>query len=519
MTTDTFSFQQELCEGLSRIIHSARAYESGRAVLLPTRDRDFAMQIVREIATRENVSLYHYSMASRRQYQPERRAFTPAGGALHDPHELLYAASQLRGSAVVILEDFLRFVSDAQGDPRARAELSQMLSHEHRCGGHVYIFMASPEAEALVPSPLRNLFQRLEVPLPRADELEFIAREEIAAALARQRHAVDASVIRQWAKAIAPELPGLTQCSARYALRDALGPVTDLPGARVRLAQRKAQQLSQELSMDMLDTKNVEPPIGLDNVYRYVEVHRARIGVPGRNRCKGILLVGPPGTGKTMLARYIGGHLGLNTVEFRISSLMNSYVGETEQRFARAFAVCDAMSPVVIFVDELEKIFGEQGGERDGGTMMRATAGVLSWMSDSEAPNFIVATANSVTRMGEIGKTMTRKGRIDRLFFVDVPGQRARAKILERLLEDRAGFDSAELARLAASTERFSGVDLRAIVEDGTAQALHSGRPLSPSDLEREIERNRLRVDCLYEEFNPLRRWAQLNCEPAGPTD
>jgi len=86
-----------------------------------------------------------------------------------------------------------------------------------------------------------------------------------------------------------------------------------------------------------------------------------------------------------MLARAIGNVVGLPVVQFRISALMNSLLGETERRFAQAFSALEAMSPNVVFIDEIEKAFGESS-ERDGGTMMRCTGALLSWLSDNTTP-------------------------------------------------------------------------------------------------------------------------------------
>jgi SpoVK/Ycf46/Vps4 family AAA+-type ATPase len=219
-----------------------------------------------------------------------------------------------------------------------------------------------------------------------------------------------------------------------------------------------------------------------------------------------------------MLARAIGNVVGLPVVQFRISALMNSLLGETERRFAQAFSALEAMSPNVVFIDEIEKAFGESS-ERDGGTMMRCTGALLSWLSDNTNPNFVVGTCNSLTRMGEIGLTMTRSERFDGSFFVDVPNARSRQAMLERWLA-KAVPNAAELAALfAESTDRFSGADLRSAVKQAQSEAESRGCSLSRELIEKHIERMRLRVHALYEQFRGLREWARMHCDPAGPTD
>jgi SpoVK/Ycf46/Vps4 family AAA+-type ATPase len=197
---------------------------------------------------------------------------------------------------------------------------------------------------------------------------------------------------------------------------------------------------------------------------------------------------------------------------------MNSLLGETERRFAQAFATFEAMAPNVVFIDEIEKAFGDSS-ERDGGTMMRCTGALLSWLSDNPYPNFIVATSNNLKRMGEVGLTMTRSERFDACFFVDVPNLASRCGMLERWLSGLMEHPEVVAQELAECTEKFSGADLRSVVKHAMAQAEYAHIPVHRDLLKAEIERKRMRAIALYDEFQGLRRWGRIHCDPAGPME
>jgi AAA+ superfamily predicted ATPase len=511
--------QPALIEHLARVVQASEAARAVRAVLLATRDRDHAMSVVREAAAACERPLYHFTVAGRSRFNRTRLAWDVVSTEVADPPALLRHAQDLRGGGVVVLEDCATGLDDRQGNQRMRMTLAQMLSAEHVTDGLTLVLLEPPESESRLPSMLSDRIVRLEVPYPRASELVEIARQELAAALHHARQPIDPPQVRVEAERLADGLVGLTASAARDFVRDALvADPRDLRGAAQRLQARKSSQLSRDLAMNVLDTEDTEDPIGLDFLVDYLRVQQPHLRRTGPGRARGVLLIGPPGTGKTMLARAIGRIVGLPVVEFRISALMNSYLGETERRFSQAFATLEAMAPNVVFIDEIEKAFGDSG-ERDGGTMMRCTGALLSWLSDNPYPNFIVATSNSLRRMGEIGLTMTRSERFDAAFFVDVPGRDARRRMLERWLGPLAPEASALACALAEQTEKFSGADLRSLVKHAQATAFHRGCPLDLDLLRQQADRKRMRAIALYDEFTELRRWGQLFCDPAGPPE
>lgn len=505
----------EYAEELVRAIASAREYRSARACLLSTRDREHALALLKLVADATGAPLLHFTVAGRRAFDRERLEWDVFSHEEQTRTALIPAAADIRGGGIVVLEDCARWLSDKDGDTRVRMQLAQALGGESQRDPLVLVFLEPPEAAACLPAMLADQFVRVDVPYPRAGELALIAAEELAVSKQASAMPLDAPALRAEASDLAAGLVGLTRSAARDALRDATAASGSTDGARRLLAERKARQLSRELSMRVIETSDAEEPLGLDALVDWLRIQAARMRRTGEGRARGVLLVGPPGTGKTMLAASVGRVVGLPVVEFRISSLMNSLLGETERRFAQAFATLEAMAPNVVFIDEIEKAFGDSG-ERDGGTMMRCTGSLLSWLSMNPYPNFIVATANSLARMGEIGQTMTRSERFDETFFVDVPGQAARRAMLDRWVPAGLPNRAEVLAQLAGTTECFSGADLRASVRLAETRADHAGIPVSERLLRSEIERRRTRARALHETFEPLRRWGHLHCVQAG---
>ena len=508
----------DLSATLQPVLAAARLARCARATVLVTRDRDFALAQLCELALRTGAPLVHCTVAGRREFDRTELRWRDESSGPAEAVDLLNAACSRR-AGIVILEDCLYPMRDEGGNPQMRMALARVLAPETEREGLVLVFLDRPEAERHIPSILSDQLVRIVLPYPRATELEAIAREEMDLCAHRSGQVSDVPRIRSESGRLASGVVGLTRSAARDALRDALAQQpTDYDGAHARLQVRKAEHLRRELAMNILDGAGAEMPVGLDYLFDHVRVAAPKMRLTGQGRARGVLLIGPPGTGKTMLARAVGRLVDLPVVEFRISSLMNSLLGETERRFAQAFATLEAMAPNVVFIDEIEKAFGDSG-ERDGGTMMRVTGALLSWLNDNQNPNFVVGTANNLARMGEIGQTMTRSGRFDTAFFVDVPCQAARAEMLRRWLPSDLDQREQLVGNLAEQTPHYSGADLRSAIDQAAAAAEYAGVKLGAEHLLHQFARKRNRAQALYGEFAALRQWGRVHCDPAGPTD
>ena len=197
---------------------------------------------------------------------------------------------------------------------------------------------------------------------------------------------------------------------------------------------------------------------------------------------KGVLLAGPPGTGKSHCAKNIASILNLPLLQLDIASLLGSLVGESEGNVKRALKTASAIAPCVLFIDEVEKALSGQGDT--SGVSQRILGTLLTFMAECTAGVFIVATCNDPSALPSEFK---RKGRFDEAFFVDLPTEPERIQILAIHLQ-RFGIhlESEYLEAIAANTVKFSGAELETLASEAALLAFDEDRPqqVTLADLE-----------------------------------
>lgn len=225
----------------------------------------------------------------------------------------------------------------------------------------------------------------------------------------------------------------------------------------------------------------------------------ANIDIP-----KGILLLGVQGSGKSLAAKAVAGLWGLPLLRLDFGSLYNKYYGESEKNLRDSLKLAENMSPCVLWLDEVEK--GIAGQSNDDGTSQRVLGTLLTWMAEKTQPVFIVATSNNIANLPP---ELIRKGRMDEIFFVDLPDEKTRADIfsihLNKRKQDASAFD---LPALAVASDGFSGAEIEQAVVAATYTALAQQQPLHTAGLLDELSRTRPIAVVMAEDISALRNWA-----------
>lgn len=222
---------------------------------------------------------------------------------------------------------------------------------------------------------------------------------------------------------------------------------------------------------------------------------------------RGLLLVGVQGCGKSLVAKAVASQWKLPLLRMDVGKLMGSLVGASEQNIRQALQMAESLSPVILWVDEIEKGFAGMAGSGDGGTAARVLGTFLTWLQEKDAPVFVIATANDLNRLPP---ELLRKGRFDETFFVDLPDAAERKAILEIHLKKRkrlvADFD---LSALAAACEGFSGAEIEQGIIDALYDAFDRSRPLATDDVLAAFQATVPLSRTMPEAIEGLRAWAR----------
>jgi AAA+ superfamily predicted ATPase len=361
-----------------------------------------------------------------------------------------------------------------------------------------------------VPPDLEKTMVTIDWPLPDAEELRDILLRCEADLPNRIAKKLDIASREQLTQA----MMGLTAFEAGSVLMSSIAATAELSDACIPfIVKEKAQIIKKDGTLEYYDKSVTMSEVGgLWNLKEYAQIKKSAFSAEARaagvDAPKGVLLVGVPGTGKSLSAKAIAGGT-MPLLRMDVGSLMGGLVGESEQNVRKALKVAEAVAPCVIWMDEIEKAIGgvESSAQSDGGTLARVFGTLLTWMQETTAPVYVVATANDVRAL----KPEFLR-RFDDVVWVDLPHAQARAQILKVHLDKRGHspdlWTGEEIGAVIDATWGFSGAEIEKVVKAAIEKSFFQKAHLSPLHLLEAAKRIIPISMTMGEKIDELRAWA-----------
>lgn len=323
-----------------------------------------------------------------------------------------------------------------------------------------------------IPKDIEKYVTILEMDYLNTDEIKKIIRGFVKENLTQQ---VEENLIEEFALAF----KGLTEFEILNLLALSYADDGDLTRKDLRLIFDQKQQMIKKAGiLEMIPLKETIDDIGgLENLKAWF-IKKAKVYKNmnnakkyGVDMPKGVLIAGVPGCGKSLNAKAAANLFEVPLLRLDMGRLMGKYVGESEGNLRSAIALAEAISPCVLWIDELEKAFAGIGGSGGGAEVTtRLFGNFLTWMQEKESPTFVVATANDIT---QLPPELLRKGRFDEIFYVGLPNKEEREKIFNIHIKKRRPQDlkNIRVKELVSITEGFSGADIEGVVKDAIESA------------------------------------------------
>lgn len=422
-----------------------------------------------------------------------------------EPQEVLKHIKSLYRGGIFLLLDFHPYL-----DEPILVRLLKEIAQDFETAPRTLVLVSHT---LLTPPELKHLTARFDLQLPDLAGIKSLIREEAQRWQKAQnrRLRADAEAVERLAR----NLVGITATDARRLIRKAIeddGVINhdDLP----TVMQAKYQLLSQDGIITFEhDTATFSDVAGLERLKEWLQQRQKAFDGSATNldRPKGIMLLGVQGGGKSLAAKSVAGSFGVPLLRLDFGSLYNKYYGETEKNLRQALHTAEVMAPCVLWMDEIEKGIARSGN--DEGVSQRVLGALLTWMAENKERVFIVATSNDIQKLPA---ELVRKGRMDEIFFVDLPSIKVRAEIfrihLRRRNLDPNIFD---VEYLAASSEGFTGAEIEQAVVSGLYAAQSHNRPLDTDTLLNELARTSPLSVVMAEQIEGLRMWAYQRTVPA----
>jgi SpoVK/Ycf46/Vps4 family AAA+-type ATPase len=367
-------------------------------------------------------------------------------------------------------------------------------------------------ARLVLPAELQTLAGVFTLDLPGPDELKAIA-QRVVADLSRQRP-IRVDLTPADFDRLVERMRGFTELEAERAITKTV--LRD--GALSRNGLEAMVEIKKELLQKEGILEYIAPEENLAEVggFRNLKTwlaKRKRAFAPeakgfGLAAPRGILLLGVQGAGKTLVARAIAREWELPLLKMETGRLYDKFIGESEKNLDKALRTAEQMAPCVLMIDELEKALSySPSGDSDAGLSKRIFGRLLGWLQDRTAPVFVVTTSNNIA---ELPPELTRKGRFDEIFFVDLPSAEDRKEILavhlRKRKRDPAAFD---LDRLAADSEGFTGAEIQQAIISGLYTAFSRSVELNTDIVLDELRSTKPLSVTRREEIDALRAWAR----------
>ena len=328
------------------------------------------------------------------------------GFAARNPLEALDLIDKLTpdSASLFVLKDYDNFLKDFSV-VRKLKNLTRNLKVQPK-----NIIIVSSEIN--IPDSLKEFVTLLEFPLPGYSEI----LEELNRLLSSLQQELEPSTLNQ----IATACQGLSLERIRRVLSKVIAKYGEINESSPDLILQEKKQIIQQTQLleFCLNDKNVSDLGGLDNFKDWLKLRAnafsqeaIQYGLPYP---KGLLLVGVQGTGKSIAAKIIATEWQLPLLRLDFGRLFASLIGQSEQRVRKMIEIAEALSPCVLWIDEIDKAFAGAQSSGDSGTTSRVLATFITWLSEKVSPVFVVATANNIDW---IPPEILRKGRFDEMFF------------------------------------------------------------------------------------------------------
>ncbi len=478
-------------------------------ICIITYEEDYALDIIKQTAKRISRQLWVWSVVDGLRDGMRMEEGLAVSETEH-PAAALYFLSQRENGSIAVMRDLSNHLSDA----KTLRLLREAISKFRKAKGTIILL----DSENKFPQVINSVASQFELSYPDESELE----EIVISALREynKENPIKIDVTRKELPIIIRNLKGLTRTQAYQVIIDAVAEDHRFHMGDINTILSRKRQMIQKGGL----LEYIESPASLDEIgglrrlKRWLKqrenVFSESAEAFGLESPRGVLMLGVQGAGKSLCAKAIATAWRRPLLRLDVGALYDKYIGESERRLRDALRQAEMISPIIFWIDEIEKAFASAASRStDGGLSQRMFGTLLTWMQEHRSPVFIVATANDIEALPP---ELLRKGRFDEIFFVDLPSFETRKEIFKIHLRKRnRNPEEFDLEALAVASEGYSGAEIEQAIISALHNAFADEKELDTGIILCALDQSPPLAVTMAEKVRALREWAKGRCVPA----